>query len=56
MNGCCGKEDSSKKMNEEKKNYPVEEIAPNEDVTQKNVDEALKELNPSSDSMDDQRG
>ncbi len=40
----------------EKEKYPVEPIATTEPANAKDVKEALDELNPSEDSMDDNRG
>ena len=56
---CCGsgKEKSDKeKSDKEKGKYPVEPFPKIEKPTEKDEEAALKELNPSPDSMDDERG
>ena len=41
---------------DEKLKYPVEEVMPNEPVDEENIKDAVDELNPDDDTMDDVRG
>ena len=45
-----------KVSDKEEEKYPVEPIADSEPANEEDVKEALEELNPSDDSMDDNRG
>ena len=45
-----------KVSDKDEEKYPVEPIASSEPANDKDVKEALEELNPSEDSMDDNRG
>ncbi len=44
------------KLKDEKLKYPVEEVMPNEPVDEENIKDAVDELNPDDDTMDDVRG
>lgn len=46
----------NKVSDKDEEKYPVEPIANSEPVSEENVKDALDELNPSEDSMDDNRG
>ncbi len=45
-----------KVSDKEEEKYPVEPISDTETANEEDVKEALEELNPSEDSMDDNRG
>lgn len=53
MSKCCkNQNEEAVKLENDKHIYPVEQVSADEKPTEKNVEDAVDELNPNADSMD----